>query len=116
MPKLIAGMREKNIFVMGFSLLEVVIVTAVSTCILAGLLGVFIISSGLNETSKNLTMAINRAQEKIEEIRSCDFNDIYSDYDGTTFDLTQFPVGESKGSVMVDNTAPDLLEVTVSVC
>lgn len=54
------------------------------------------------------------AQEKLEEIRNHNFHKIYLDYDDTTFGVAG--IEEAEGRVDVDNTNPDLLEITVTVC
>lgn len=54
------------------------------------------------------------AQERLEEIRNHNFYRIYSDYDNTTFEVTG--IEEAKGRVDVDNTDPDLLKITVTIC
>jgi hypothetical protein len=55
------------------------------------------------------------AQEKLEEIRNHNFYKIYQDYyNGSTFGVTG--IAEAKGRVDVDNTNPDLLEITVTIC
>ena len=53
-----------------FTLMELMIAAAVLSIALLGLLGVFTRCFGLNETAKNLTIAINGAQEKLEQIRN----------------------------------------------
>jgi hypothetical protein len=59
---------------------------------------------------------VNAAQKKIEEIRNYSFSDIYNDYNNTTFTVDEMPSGNSKGVIYVDNSNPDLLKLTVSVC
>lgn len=61
-------------------MLELMIAAAVLVVVLLGLLGVFTGCFGLNETAKNLTIAINGAQQKLEEIRNHDFAQIPTDY------------------------------------
>ena len=64
----------------GFTLIEVMIAAAVSVAVLLGLLGVFIACSDLNASARNLTIAINGAQQKLEEIRNHNFAQILNDY------------------------------------
>ncbi len=107
---------EKCKLVWGFTLVELMIAVAILAIILLGLLAVFTSCFKLNETSRNLTVAINGAQKKIEEIRNSTFSSVYSIYNGAAFEVDGLDNSDSEGSIMVDNTNPALLEVTVTVC
>lgn len=54
----------------GFTLMELVIAAAVLAGALLGLLGVYLNCFNLNESTKNLTLAINGAQQKLEQIHN----------------------------------------------
>ncbi len=94
--------------------MELMLAAAVLIVAISGLIAAFIGCFVLNETARNLTFATMGAQEKLEEIRNYNFYKIYSDYDDTTFEVTG--IEETKGRVDVDNTNPDLLEITVTIC
>jgi Tfp pilus assembly protein PilV len=100
----------------GFTLIEVMLAAAFLIIVLGGLLATYISCFELISTSRNLTLAVNAARGKVEEIRDYSFNQIYSDYDNTTFTVNEMSTGNSRGVVYVDNTNPDLLQVIVSVC
>jgi hypothetical protein len=100
----------------GFTLIEVMLAAAFLIIVLGGLLATYISCFELISTSRNLTLAVNAARGKVEEIRDYSFNQIYSDYDNTTFTVNEMSAGNSRGVVYVDNTNPDLLQVIVSVC
>src|SRR3989338_3280502 len=77
----------------GFTLVEVLIAIGILTVVVVGLLQLFVYCSRLAEAAGNTTLAINEAQNKMEEIRSHDFNAIAVDYasggtPGDTFALT----------------------------
>lgn len=105
-------------FRMGFTLIELMIAVGVLVIAFLGLLGVFTACLELNETSKNLTIALHGAQRKMEEIRDHNFGQIYSNYTGSgaNFELAGLPDADSEGSIVVDNSDPELLQVTVTVC
>lgn len=100
----------------GFTLIEVMIATAILVTVLCGILATYIACFELISTSKNLTLAINSAQRKIEEIRNYSFSGISTDYNWTTFTVDEITLENSRGIVYVDNSNPDLLEITISVC
>lgn len=59
-----------------FTLVELMVAVALLVAVLLGLLGVFIGCANLNETSRNLTIAMYGAQQQLEIIRNYDFEDI----------------------------------------
>jgi len=105
--------RKKQ--VKGFTLAELLLAVSILAFVLTGLLLTFISCLTLNETTKNLTFAINSAQDRLEEIRDYTFSQIHNDYNGHTFEIPEIP-GNSRGVVEVDNSNPDLLKITVIVC
>ncbi|PIP19001.1 MAG: hypothetical protein COT38_00965 [Candidatus Omnitrophica bacterium CG08_land_8_20_14_0_20_41_16] len=99
----------------GFSLVEVLMATAILAFALVGILGTYVTCLVLVTTSKNVNAATNAAQGVIEEIRSTPFTQVIADYNGMTFVVNDIP--SSVGVVYVDDTAnSELLDVTVSVC
>ncbi|UCB56565.1 MAG: prepilin-type N-terminal cleavage/methylation domain-containing protein [Candidatus Omnitrophota bacterium] len=65
----------------GFTLVELMVAVALLVAVLLGLLGVFIGCANLNETSRNLTIAMYGAQEQLEVIRNYDdFDMIANDF------------------------------------
>ena len=108
-------MRSKNTKKSGFTLLELMIGAGVLIVALVGLIAAYSTCFTLNETARNLTIAINSAQREIERIRNLSFDDV-DDEDGTNFEILELDDDESEGIVEVDSSDPDLLEVTVTVC
>lgn len=100
----------------GFTLIEVLVAVGILVIILAGLLLSYTSCFILNETTRNLTFAMNAAQNVLEEIREHTFSRIYRDYNRRTFEVPQIPPGNSRGLVEVDNSNPDLLRITITVC
>lgn len=101
--------------------MELMLAVLIVIFVLSGLLLTYIATFGLIETTKNITLASNGAQKKMEEIRDHTFTDIYSYYNGSTFIVDGFGSGDSKGNVKVEVqqgtiSNPILLKVTVTVC
>jgi prepilin-type N-terminal cleavage/methylation domain-containing protein len=100
----------------GFTLLEVMIAAGVLVIALTGLLSTYTACFKLNETTRNSNLALNAAQEKLEEIRSATFLSIFDSYNGTSFSVSGMPVSDSLGYVSINNTNTSLLRVTIGVC
>jgi len=106
----------------GFTLLELMMASAVLIVAMAGLLGTYMLCFNIIETSKNLTLATNAIQQEIEVIRDYPFSNIAnlvtaspSGFKGATFTVPGFAAGSAIGSVSVNDSNPDLLKITVSV-
>jgi prepilin-type N-terminal cleavage/methylation domain-containing protein len=110
--KLHPPLRTKS----GFTLIEVVLAVGILVFVLCGILATYMSCLELMATSKNMTLATNAAQRKIEEIRDYNFYNIYSDYNNQTFSVDEMPAGDSSGVIYVNNSDPELLQITVSVC
>lgn len=100
----------------GFTLIEVMIATAILVIVVCGILATYISCLELISLSKNLTFAVNASQRKIEEIRDYNFSLIYTDYNNQTFSVDEIAPGDSRGVIYVDNSNPDLLKLTIAVC
>ncbi|MDD4899686.1 MAG: type II secretion system protein [Candidatus Omnitrophica bacterium] len=98
----------------GFSLVEIVVAVGILAFALCAILAAYVSFFVLSNTSKNINIASNAALSLMEEIRSTSFFQIYNTYNGLNFTLNDIP--QSRGVVYVNNTNPELLEVTVSVC
>ncbi|MCK9573232.1 MAG: hypothetical protein M0R20_02370 [Candidatus Omnitrophica bacterium] len=106
--------KNRVLFAKSFSLAEVLIAIVILIVAVSTILMTYLACFVLIDTVKNVNIATNAAQGLIEEIRSTPFPQIVDDYNGLTFVLNDIP--ESMGIVFVDDTNPELLEVTVSVC
>lgn len=98
----------------GVTLAEALLAGAILAFVLCGILATYISCLELIAIARNLTAAINAAQEKLEEIRDYSFSLIYSDYNNQSFTVSGIPQG-AKGVIYVDDSNPELLKVTVSV-
>ena len=131
-------MKIQDTKALGFTLLELMIGSAILIVALAGLLAAFIGCFRLNETAKNLTIAVTGAQEKLEEIRNYNFDTVVGSYSpggsqGNTFTIdpaTWLAVANQRAVIYILdpqtgailNTGPmadpglSLYEVRIAVC
>ncbi|MBU4312687.1 MAG: prepilin-type N-terminal cleavage/methylation domain-containing protein [Candidatus Omnitrophica bacterium] len=100
----------------GFTLLEMMIGAMILIVALVGIIAAYTGCFTLNETARNLTIAINGCQEKLEEIRNESFGQIFANYNSTTFEVAGLSNSDSEGVVEVNNTNPDLLRISVTIC
>ncbi|MDD5594722.1 MAG: prepilin-type N-terminal cleavage/methylation domain-containing protein [Candidatus Omnitrophica bacterium] len=98
----------------GFTLIEITIAAGILAFALCAIFAAYISFIVLSATSRNINIATNGALGVMEEIRSTPFSQIMGTYNGFNFILNDIP--QSRGVVYVDNTDPDLLQVTISVC
>jgi type II secretory pathway pseudopilin PulG len=98
----------------GFVLPEVILATAIAAFVICGLLFTYVAGMDLIRTSKNASIATSAAQGLIEEIRNTPFPDIVTNYNLLKFSVNG--ITSSSGVVYVDDTDPEFLLVTVSVC
>ncbi|HTZ11631.1 MAG TPA: hypothetical protein VMD04_04575 [Candidatus Margulisiibacteriota bacterium] len=98
-----------------FTLMEMLLAVAILAYILCGMLAMYISCFDLISTSRNMSIATNAAEGLMEQIRSYNFTQIASDYDQLTFTVNGLPA-QNMGVVYVNDTNPELLQVTISVC
>lgn len=100
----------------GFTLMEVMFAAAIMLIAIGGLLGTYVLCFNLGETAKNLTLANNAIQLKLEEIRYQNIETV-TYYDNTVFNIGGFSSQNAKGAIYVDAipNSTDLVRVTISV-
>jgi Tfp pilus assembly protein PilV len=107
-------LKKRSTFSKGFSLAEILIAIIILIVAISSILMTYIACFVLIDTVKNVNIATTAAQGVIEEMRSTPFTQIYDNYNGLVFTLNDIP--QSRGIVYVNDTNPELLEVTVSIC
>ena len=111
--------KSKSIFILpdktGFTLLELIIGSVILVVAIVGLLAAFGNCFTINEGARNLTIAMNNAQGKIEEIRNLTFDQVAAQ-DGANFEIIELPDNDSEGIVEINTNNPNLLTVTITVC
>lgn len=98
----------------GFTLPEMLLAAVIASFALCGVLLTYITCMDMVKTSKNVSIATGAAQGLIEDIRTTPFPQIVTDYDRLSFIVNAIP--NSRGTVYVDDTNPELLLITISVC
>jgi len=98
----------------GLTLPEMLLAAVIASFALCGILLTYVTCMDTVKTSKNVSIATGAAQGLIEEIRSTPFPQIIANYDRLTFNVNGIP--SSRGIIYVDDTDPELLLITVSVC
>ena len=100
----------------GFTLAEVLIAAMVVAIALCGLIATYVGCFNTIAVSKNTNIAMNYAQGLMEQIRNTPFPQIPNfAYAAAVPIFTQLGILSST-IVYVDNTNPELLRVTISVC
>ena len=107
-------MMERRLSERGFTLVEVMLAVAIAAVALCGILATYAACFTLIRTSKNASIATSAAQGLLDEIRNTSFPLIKSTYNGTNFTVNNMPL--NRGIVYVDDSNPELLKVTISVC
>ena len=117
----------------GFVLSEVMLAAAIAAFAVCGILLMYVVAMDLIRTSKNASIATSYAQGVLEKIRNTPFPDIPSMIfvvNGTSYppivvntNLTRwnFPLPgnnlpTNRCAVYIDDTDPEFLLVTISVC
>lgn len=96
----------------GFTLMEVLVASAVFILAFLGILLSYIRCMELSEMSKNSSSAVAAAKSKIEEIKNTAFSQVLTGYNNVAFS----PYGvNGRGISYVTVSNADLLVVTVSV-
>lgn len=107
--------HNKQLSRKGFTLVEVMMALAILTFCLTGMLLTYIGLLALSETSRNLSLAVNVAQTKLEELRDQPFDSLVN-FNNTTFDVSGFAAGSAKGRIEVTNAGyADLNQVRIVV-
>lgn len=70
----------------GVTLLEILIAMAVLLVALLGLIGAIVSAQSAGQSTRELTVAMNEAREKVEEMRSQPFDEIFRRYNSSTGD------------------------------
>ena len=102
----------------GFTLLEIAFSVVVLTVLAASVLAFFGTTTRIQTTNREREVARTAAGSKMEEILAwLDYATLFDNFSGTTFSAgtLQAPGGGPPGAVIIDNTDPNLLSITVRV-
>ncbi|MFA4843174.1 MAG: prepilin-type N-terminal cleavage/methylation domain-containing protein [Candidatus Omnitrophota bacterium] len=87
----------------GFTLVEVLLAAGILALCLCGLLAAYVNLFFLSDLSRDMTLANNAMQAKMEELKKTNF-DALSSFNGTVFDIAGFSASLAKGAVFVTDT------------
>ena len=97
----------------GFTLVEVIVATAVFLMAAVGGIYTFSKCLQLSEAGRTSMIALQAVKNKLEEIKAADFFTVYGTYNGKTFTTTGL---NGIGKIYVDNTNAKLFVVKVVFC
>jgi prepilin-type N-terminal cleavage/methylation domain-containing protein len=92
-----------------FTLIEVLLAAAILAVCLSGLLMAYVDLLIFTDLSRDMTLATNAAQAKMEEIRNMNFSSLAA-LDGTNFTITGFNSTKALGVIEVADTSYDDLK------
>jgi len=92
---------------------ELLIAAALVAVVLISIVFSYMTCLQLNELAKNSSIAVRSARTRLEQIKNTDFDDIKAQYDEVSFTPALL---NGSGVSYVDDSNPDLLAVTVTVC
>jgi prepilin-type N-terminal cleavage/methylation domain-containing protein len=99
----------------GFSLIELVVASTLLAIAGTSVVTVFVAVTNLNRQARNLTIATQKAQEKIEVYRNTSFNTIST---GTTSFTGELPAelrSPKSGTIEVTDVEPDLKRIDITL-
>lgn len=97
----------------GFSLVEILIATMILVITTAGLGLTYIKYLEVNEIAANFSSTLHASKNIIETIKNTPFSQIAATHNNQTFTITDL---NGIGTVVIDSTNSELLQVTVSFC
>lgn len=96
----------------GFTLAELIVSAAILGIVIAGILVSYVRCMELNEASRNKSLALKAARDRIELIKNTAFANLVATYNNVTFDITGFT---GKGVSYVTVIDSKNIKITVSV-
>ena len=101
----------------GFSLAEVLVTVGIFVIVVTGLIQLFIYCSALSEMSGNMSYALTKAEDKLEEIRNHSYDQIVTDYNsgGTPGNIFNLSSLNAVGVVYINASNTNLLEIETDV-
>jgi len=107
--------RPMRLSAKAFTLVELLLASAILALVISGLLLVFLSCIFLNEANRNLTAAITHAQFAMEEVKNTAFGSIASEsWDNATISAKGLlPLGNE--SISINVTGSTTLDVNVTV-
>lgn len=92
---------------------ELMVATAILALTVTGILVAYLRCMELNEVSNNMSLAIQVAKSKMEDMKSTVFSQIKTTYNDVSFAVAGL---NGRGISYVDDTNAQLLKLTVAIC
>ena len=116
--KFLKMLRNRQLALTGFTLMELLTAILVLVIALTGLLSAYVGCFNLNENARNLTVATNAAQQRMEEIRNTPFDSISTTFNDAQFSISNWLSTQDYIAKTYITTiqANQLLQATTVVC
>ena len=95
--------------------MELLFVVGILAFVLVSMISIFILAPTLSELAGSKSAVLVEGQNKIEEIRNHNFNAIVNDFSTSPGNSFTLDLVDGTGSIYVDNSNTDLLEVEVTL-
>lgn len=106
-------MRIKKTSRAGFTMTEVLVATLILVPVFVSVIYVFIQGMMLSDMAKNSSEAIRQLRSKMAEIENTAYANINANYDNVAFATGTL---NGRGVTYVDNSQPNVLTVTATIC
>ena len=105
--------NKKGISQSGFTLVELLVASAILIITIVGILISYIRSLELAEMSRNSSVAINASRSQIEQMKNTDFTLVSTNFNNVTFTVPGF---SGMGVSYVTAVSANLAQVTATFC
>lgn len=97
------------------TLSELMITALILSFVLTSILLLFMNCIILNESNRNFTIAYSAIQTKMEELKNSGFDNLDS-YNGTSFNLSGFPVDDGKARIEITDESAGFKRIKITAC
>ena len=104
---------SKQLSKKGFTLVEIMVATGVFLVSMSGILFSYLKCMELQDIGRNVSIATQAVQNKMEDVKATTFANIYSTFNNQTFTAANL---NGKGVVYVNNSNPSLLLIKIVFC
>lgn len=110
--KTVLGRKANQEACAGFTLVELLVSSALLILAVTGVLLSYIRALELNEISKNSSLAVQSARTRMDQIKNATYSTVKGTYNNVSFSVSGL---DAKGVSYVDDSVPKLLKITVPV-
>ena len=105
--------NKKEILGSGFTLVELLVASAILIITIVGILISYVRSLELAELSRNSSVAINASRSQIEQMKNTDFAQVTANFNNVTFTVPGF---NGMGVSYVSTVNANLVQVVATFC